>query len=355
MPDSPSPSDPTGIPDHQKVAVYYSNSDIRIEERPVPRPGPGEILVRVRASGLCGSDLMEWYRKPKAPVVLGHEVSAEVVAVGTGVTRFKAGDRVVVTHHVPCMVCHYCSTGRHTVCDTLRQTHFDPGGFAQYIRIPAINVERGTLKIPDSLDDDIASFTEPLGCVLRGQRKIGLFPGCSVLIVGCGISGLLHLLAARVMGAGTLIGTDLQPSRLDLALKLGATHVFQSGKEDIARAVRNVTQEGVDFAIVCAGARSAVHDALQAVNRGGTVLFFAPLKPEERLEIIFNETFWRNGITLTSSYGAAPADLQSALALLASGRVDPTPLITHRLPLEDTARGFQLAIRGEALKIIIKP
>ncbi|MCH8282531.1 MAG: alcohol dehydrogenase catalytic domain-containing protein, partial [Chloroflexi bacterium] len=154
-----------------RVAMYYNNLDVRVEEMPVPQIGPGELLVRVRASGICGSDVMEWYRVARAPMVLGHEVAGEVVQVGEGVERFNEGDAMVVTHHVPCNACHYCLSGHHTVCDTLRETSFDPGGFAEYLRVPAINVDRGVFKLPGGLSFEEASFAEPLACVLRGQQR----------------------------------------------------------------------------------------------------------------------------------------------------------------------------------------
>ena len=160
-----------------RVAMYYNNRDIRIEEMSTPRIGPGELLVRIEASGICGSDVMEWYRIKRAPLVLGHEVAGEVVEVGEGVDRYKKGDRVVASHHVPCNTCRYCLSGHHTVCDTLRRTNFDPGGFSEYVRLPAINVDRGVYPIPDVVSFEEATFTEPLACVLRAQRIATLQPG----------------------------------------------------------------------------------------------------------------------------------------------------------------------------------
>ena len=176
-----------------RVAMYYSNLDVRLEETPVPRIGPGEALIGVEASGICGSDVMEWYRAEKAPLVLGHEVAGVVAQVGEGVERFSEGERVVVTHHVPCNTCIYCLSGRHTVCDTLRSTSFDPGGFAEYLRAPAINVDRGVIEIPDGVSFEDASFAEPLGCVLRGQARANAQAGQSVLVLGSGLTGLLHI------------------------------------------------------------------------------------------------------------------------------------------------------------------
>ena len=156
------------------AAVYHTNSDIRIEEFPRPEPGEGEILIRIRASGICGSDLMEWYRVPKAPLVLGHEVAGEVAETGPGVSRFQEGDRVVATHHVPCEKCRYCLTGRHTNCPMIRKSGFNPGGFSEYVCVAPPNVERGVLHLPDNVSFEEGSFTEPLGCVTRAIRAAGL-------------------------------------------------------------------------------------------------------------------------------------------------------------------------------------
>ena len=197
-----------------RVAMYYNNRDVRVEEIPTPRIGPGELLVRVMASGICGSDVMEWYRIKKAPRVLGHEITGEIVEVGEGVERYRIGDRVFVSHHVPCNTCHYCLNGHHTVCDTLRGTNFDPGGFAEYIRVPRINVDRGVFVLPEEVSFEDGVFIEPLACVLRGQRLAGLKPGQTVFVMGSGISGLLHIALARASGARWIVASDINEYRL---------------------------------------------------------------------------------------------------------------------------------------------
>src|SRR3990172_848401 len=185
-----------------RAAVYYANDDVRIVEVPKPTIGAGEILVKVRASGICGSDVMEWYRRPKAPLVLGHEIAAEVVELGDGVTRPRVGERVSVSHHVPCRTCRYCTSGHETVCDTLRTTNFDPGGFAEFVRVPAINVKHGVFTLPKQISDDEAALIEPLACAVRGQRSAGMRPGWTVLVVGSGVAGLTHVKLAKAAGAG---------------------------------------------------------------------------------------------------------------------------------------------------------
>jgi len=338
-----------------RVAVYYNNSDIRLEERPVPPIGSGEILVRVIASGICGSDVMEWYRVKKAPLVLGHEIAGEIAAVGEEVTRYKVGDRVFVSHHIPCNTCHYCLRGYHTACETLHTTNYDPGGFAEYIRIPRLNVDRGVFILPDEVSFDAGVFVEPLACVIRGQRIADLQPGQAVLILGSGISGLLHLLLARTLGAGRIVTTDISAYRLEMARQLGADAVFDA-REDIPVRLREINDYRLtDLVIVCTGALSAFKQALHSVDRGGTILCFATTEPGVDLPVPINE-FWRNEIKLMPSYGNSPLDATLAIELIRSGRVPVEKMITHRLPLTETGRGFRLvAGGGESMKVIIEP
>lgn len=339
-----------------RVALYYSNTDVRIQERPVPEIGPGEALMRVEASGICGSDVMEWYRKDKVPLVLGHEVAGTIVEVGTGVEKFKAGDRVAVAHHVPCNTCHYCLNGHHTACDTLRKTNFDPGGFAEFVRLPAINVDRGLFPLPETVSFEEATFVEPLACVLRGQRQAGLKPGSSVLVIGSGIAGLLHIHLARALGAGTIVATDVSEYRMGAARLLGADLAIHAS-EDVPQRVREANQGRLaDVVIACTGALPAIVQALKSVERGGTVLLFAPTGPGETLPVSINDFFWRNDVTLTTTYAGSPSDYSIALDIIAARRVNVSQMITHRLPLADAAAGFKLvAGAGESIKVVIEP
>ena len=339
-----------------RVAVWYNNRDVRIEERPVPRIGPGELLVRIIASGICGSDVMEWYRLNRAPLVLGHEIAGEVVEVGKGVEKYRVGDRVAVAHHVPCNTCRYCLKGNHTVCDTLRRTNFDPGGFAEYVRLPAINVDRGVFLLPDGMSFEEATFIEPLACVLRGQRKADIRPGQSVLIIGSGISGLLHLQLAKALGAGHIVAVDINEYRLKAAKKLGADVVFNAEKfsPDLFREVNSGFL--ADVVIVCTGAAAAIAQALASVERDGTVLFFAPTGPGVTMPLSINDVFWRADITLTTSYAGSPADYAAALEIIRAGRVPIKDMITHRLGMAETGLGFKLVAEArESLKVIILP
>ncbi|HEX9949023.1 MAG TPA: zinc-dependent dehydrogenase [Thermodesulfobacteriota bacterium] len=338
-----------------RVAMYYNNQDVRLEEMPTPRIGRGELLVKVLASGICGSDVMEWYRLKKAPLVLGHEITGEIAEVGQDVDGYHVGDRVFVSHHVPCNTCRYCLHGLHTVCETLHTTTFDPGGFAEYLRVPPLNVDRGVFLLPDEISFEDGTFIEPLACVVRGQRLSRLLPGQTVLVLGSGISGLLHVAMARASGASRIIVTDISKYRLNAALGLGADYVIHA-EEDVPVRLRQANDDRLaDLVIVCTGAFSAFCQALQSVDRGGTVLFFAPTEPGKALPVPVNE-FWRNGITLMTSYGASPLDIGVAIELIRACRVPVHEMITHRLSLAETGLGFRLVAEGrESIKVIIEP
>jgi len=339
-----------------KVAMYYKNDDVRLEEMSIPKIGAGELLMRVMASGICGSDVMQWYRIHKVPLVLGHEVAGEIAAVGKGVEQYKKGDRISASHHVPCGECHYCLSGHETVCDTLRKTNFDPGGFAEYLRIPAINVKNGVYPLSDDVTFEQATFIEPLACVLRAQRLARMKEGRSVLIIGSGISGILHVQMARLNNASRIITTDISDFRLKAAKRFGADNTIYS-KEDLPSCVRRLNDGRLaDLVILCTGAKSALVQALDSLERGGTVLIFAATNQGVKIEKGVNDIFWRNEVTLMSSYAGSPQDHLEALELIKNKKINVEDMITHRLKLSETQKGFQLvAEAGNSIKVIIEP
>ena len=325
-----------------RAAVYYNNRDVRIEEFPMPEIGGGEVLIKVFASGICGSDVMEWYRIKTAPRVLGHEATGEIVEVGEGVERYKEGDRVFVSHHVPCGECRYCLAGHETACETLHKTNYYPGGLAEFIRVPEINVEKGVFLLPEEMSFEEGVLIEPLACVVRGQRLAGMEEGKRVIVIGSGVSGLLHIKLARARGAEKIVAMDINPHRLEAAKRFGA----DVGKDAPAKA---------DLVIVCTGALEAANNALELVDRGGTVLFFAVPGPDTPISVPITE-LWRNEITIATSYGAAPGDIEDAMELISSGNVEVEDMISHRLPLEEAGKGFKLVAEAkDSLKVVIEP
>jgi L-iditol 2-dehydrogenase len=340
-----------------RTAVYYNNHDIRIEQMPRPKIGPGELLIRVEATGICGSDVMEWYRRDKTPLVLGHEIAGVVEEVGKDIKNYKKGQRVACAHHVPCGSCHYCLMGQETVCDTLRKTNFNPGGFAEFVQLPSINVEKGIFLLPANISFEEATFVEPLACVLRGQRIAGGAKDKCVLVIGSGIAGILHVLLARhSAGARYIVATDIVEYRLKQAKRFGAD-ISIDAKEYLPGDLQKFNEGRLaDLVIVCTGNPLAISQALESVERGGTILFFAPTDKNSQIPIPFNELFWRNGVTLTSSYAGSPADYKEALDLIAKRKINVADMITHRLSLKDIGLGFRLVAEAkESIKVIIYP
>lgn len=347
-----------------KAAIYYSNSDVRTEDVEDLPVGPGEIKVRVMACGVCGSDVMEWYRirragRPGGIGAFGHECTGIIAETGSHVDpKWKAGDRVVVTHHVPCNTCNACIRGHATACDTLQRIKFKNGygAFAEYVVLPGITVDRGVLRLPETVSFDAGTFVEPLGCVVRGQQCAPTSDGRAVLIIGAGITGLLHIQAARLNGAGLIAVSDTNPDRLELARKFGADATIPA-TEDVPGKFRELNGGlGADTVIMTAPVPVCVKQSLEAVGPGGTILFFAPTNPEIQSEINL-WTLWQKEVTITHSYAADLHNLATALTWIQRGRINVTDMITHVLPLKDTAEGFLLTSRPRdgSLKVVIHP
>ncbi|UCD26491.1 MAG: alcohol dehydrogenase catalytic domain-containing protein [Candidatus Bathyarchaeota archaeon] len=337
------------------VAVYYNNRDIRIQEMAKPEIASDEILVKVMACGICGSDVLEWYRAAKAPRVLGHEATGIIQKIGEKATRYKVGDRVFVSHHVPCNKCQYCLKGHHTACETLHTTNYDPGGLSQYIRVAKINVERGVYKLPSDMSYQDGTFIEPLACAIRGQRLAAIQKEDTLLVIGSGISGILHIQLAKLKGVQRIVAADINPCRLKLAAQFGACHTINA-KENLPQKLREINDgKPADQVVICTVAKQAALASFECVDRGGTILFFAAPDPTVNVPVPFTQ-FWRNEITIKTSYGAAPYDLEESLEILAQKKVNVTDMITHRLGLLQTAEGFKLvADASKSLKVIIEP
>jgi L-iditol 2-dehydrogenase len=253
------------------------------------------------------------------------------------VAGVAAGDRVVVHHHAPCGECRRCRRGHETLCDQFKATRLHPGGFAERVRVPADLV--GELLVLDGLDAERATFVEPLACVLRAFARAGLRAGDSLLVVGAGTSGLLAIAAAHAVAVEAVWAREPRAERLELALGLGA---------------ERHGNELVDVAIVCTTKPDAIAAGFHAVAPGGTLCLYAPPDPGEAIGLD-GHALYVGEIDVCASYSAGPADMRRALELIAAGRVDPAPLVTHRLPLEQTGAALELARRGEAVKALVLP
>jgi L-iditol 2-dehydrogenase len=338
-----------------KVAMYYNNNDVRIEEMPVPSIGETELLVKVKASGICGSDVMEWYRIKKAPKVLGHEITGDVVEVGKNVKEYKVGDRVFVSHHVPCNTCKFCLNNQHTLCHTLHTTNFYPGGFAEYLRIPEINVEKGVFILPKEMTYAEGVFIEPLACVVRGLKVAEMKPGQTVLVIGSGISGLLQIKLAKAWKAGKILATDVERYRLNAAKKFGADIVIDAKDDVPAQVKKHNDGKLADLVILCTGVVSAVQQALKSVESGGTILFFAPTEPGVEIPFPLFD-LWNKQVTMVSTYAGSPDDITCAIDLITSKKVNVVNMISHTLPLSEAAKGFQLVAQAhQSMKVILEP
>lgn len=338
-----------------KVARYHGRGDIRLEEVLVPKIGPGELLVQVKACGLCGSDLMEWYVEEKAPTVLGHEPAGDVAEVGEKVKGFAVGDRVFVHHHVPCFTCHHCLRGHHTLCETFKATHLDPGGFAEYIRVPSLNVERDVLKLPPDMSYAQATLIETTATCIRGIERSGIRIGDTVVVIGGGVAGIIHMQLARILGAGKVVITDFAPYRLEMARQLGADSTIDA-HGDVLIALRE-SNEGrrADVVIVTAGSIEAMEQGIDLAGGGATVLLFAPSPQEATLPVSPHRLLFSE-ITLTASYSCSPAETRQALRLIQGGCIRVDEMITHRFGLAGVGEAMRLAATaGESLKIVITP
>jgi len=337
-----------------KVAMYHSQQDIRIEETPTPEIGEDEVLVEMKACGICGSDLMSWYLKSRAPLVLGHEPTGIITKAGSKVKQFNVGDRVFVHHHVACLTCHYCTHGDYTLCKQFHETHIDPGGLAEYFRVPAPNVKIDTLKIPETLSFEEATLIEPVGCCIRAFNKSSIQAGDTVVIIGAGATGIIHTALSKIFGPSRTIVSDLIDYRLQVAKKFGADVTVNPKKEGL-KAVVNAETDGIgaDLVVVTAPSLEAYKSGLSICRKGGKLCVFAPTSPGKYLQISPKELFFSE-IQIIPSYSTSHLETRKALELIKTGRLKVKQLITHRFRLADAAKAFKTALENrESLKVIV--
>jgi len=338
-------------PKTMKVGLYFGNHDIRVLEQPIPEIGANEVLAKVMACGICGSDTMKWYRDPAAArekngINTGHEIAAEIAQTGENVRQFKTGDRVVVTHHFPCLQCGPCQDGNETACKAMHGKHLEPGGFSQYIRVFEKCVEHGLYPLPEGMSFEQGSFVEPLGCAVRSIRKTQPIEDHTVLVVGSGLAGLLHIKLARASGARKIYAVDTNEKRLDVASRCGADEGILAPEK----------WPPADRVFVCTGSSKAAESAMDCVNRGGQILFFAVDGPDQKIPLNLTR-FWTMQPSICFSYGAAPRDMQEALEVIGSRKICVDDLVTHRLGIDQLPEAFDLVAnpKDDSLKIIIEP
>ena len=337
-----------------KAAVYYNQQDIRLEEMSVPEIGEDEVLLEMKACGICGSDLMDWYLKRRAPLVLGHEPAGIIVKAGSKVRGFSVGDRVFVHHHVACLTCQYCIHGDYTLCKQFHGTQIDPGGLAEYFRVPTKNLQIDTLKIPETLSFEEATLIEPVGCCIRALRKTSIQAGDTVAIIGTGTTGIIHAALSKSFGAAKTIVSDLIEYRLEIAKKFGGDITVNPESEDLEVVVKAETDgNGVDLVIVTAPSIEAYKAGLNICRKGGKLCIFAPTRPGKYLQISPKKFFFSE-IQIIPSYSTSHIETRTALEFIKSGRLKVRELITHRFEFADVAKAFRTALENkESLKVII--
>ncbi len=337
-----------------KAAIYHGPDDIRIEEMHTPKIGQDEVLVEMKACGICGSDLMPWYLKDRAPLVLGHEPAGIVAKTGRKIKQFEEGDRVFVHHHVACLTCHYCSRGDFTLCEQFKNTNIHPGGFAEYFRVPAPNLQVDTLKIPDNVSFEEATLIEPIACCLRAQTRFIIRPDDTVVIIGAGPSGIIHTILSESRGAAKIIVSDIINYRLEMAKRFGADLTINPQNESLIEKVRESTNgRGADLVIVTAPYAEALSEGLNVCRKGGTVCVFAPSLPNKQVSISPYRLFFSE-IRIIPSYSTSHLETRTALKLINTGKIKAKELITHRFPLRQTSEAFKIAEKDKrCLKVVV--
>ncbi len=342
------------IPKTMQVALAHDYNDIRIEQMEVPQPGPGEALVKIHALGLCMSDTESWYMHKKCPFVLGHEPAGEIVQLGEGVTKFKPGDRVYFHHHAPCMKCRHCRNGNFVMCETWRHSKLIPGGAAQYCVIPANNLDKDTLILPDNMSYSEGTLIEPLACVVRAYERTRLIPGDTVAIMGLGVMGQMMAVLAKHMGAAKIIASDKVPFRLQHGLKMGVDRVVDFTQESFPEVVKAETDgQGADVVMVCPTSPQAMQEGIECAGRSARVLLFMGPEPGTMLPVDMNKIYF-NEIDIVASYSCGPTETRQALWLINHGVSTEAQMVTHHFPLTQINEAIELSKKGQnSLKIII--
>jgi L-iditol 2-dehydrogenase len=349
--------------DTMLAAVYHGPNDLRVEMHPLPEISPSEVLIKVVSTGICGTDiriLHGAHRKypPGTIRIPGHEVVGDIVEIGSQVTGLETGQRVLIAPNMGCGHCRQCVSGNNNLCanyDAIGITL--DGSFAEYMRVPESAVLQGNL-IPISKDVDpaVAALIEPFACVLRGQNALSIKPGETVLVIGAGPIGSMHMLLARLRGAAVVIVSELIPERVVQAKEMGADRVVNPSEEDLLAVVGEATDgQGVDAVIVAAPSHKAQEIAIEATAISGRINLFGGL-PKDRTVIKLNSNLVHyKELVITGTTACSTDDNWGAAAIVSSGRIDLSRLIGARFPLTRANDAFAAAEEGQSLKVIIEP
>jgi len=339
-----------------KAAVIADKGVVELRDLPTPKIGPDEVLVRMRSCGVCGTDIEKVHGEHITPPILGHEVAGEIEELGKNVEGFDKSDRVIVHHHMSCRSCYYCKNGLETLCEAYPKSNLDPCGFAEYFRVPETLVQGGTVyKLPPSMTYDEGSQVEPTACCIRALRRTGVKAGESVAVFGVGPVGLTHVQLLKLYGAAPIYAIDVIDHRRNMAAKIGADATLDPVTDDVPKAISAGTNgRGSDVAIIATGNPKAIQQAVASIRKGGRVVLFGAPGRGTLVSLDVSQLFLRE-IGFQSSYSTSETEMRIALELIGTGRIRPSLLITHRVPLERVAEAMSLAENGkEAVKVIVQ-
>ena len=338
-----------------KAAIVNSQGQLQLANVDSPRIGRGELLVKMKACGICGTDLEKSHGMRVTPPVLGHEVAGDIEEVGSDVKGYSKGDRVAVHHHVPCHTCYYCLRDDQTLCQEFPKSNLDPCGFAEHFRVPETNVSKGAVfKLPDDMSYEEAALAEPTGCCIRGMDRLGVQKEDSILIIGAGPAGLTYVRLLRAFGAGLIVATDMVESRVKWAKKFGADRALNAADMNLEKQILGATEgRGVDNVIVASGNVKAIEASFPLVRKGGKILLFG-IPPEGSIFDCDASSVFIREIKLIPSYSTTENEIQRALEMMKTGKIRLTDMITHRLRLGEIVEAFRIAEDPQScLKVMI--
>ena len=344
-----------------KAVRFYAPQDIRLEEVETPKIGPDEILVKVEIALTCGTDV-KMYRRGhplvKPPLIFGHEFAGVVAEVGRNVTRFKEGQRVVAANSAPCNTCYFCKIGKPNLCERLLETLIGfsvSGAYAEYVRVPASIVKQNTYELPNNVSFEEAALLEPLACVVNGNTEANIKVGDTVVVIGAGPIGLMHVQLAKISGAKNVICTDLREERLKIAAEVGADTLINASKEDQLKRVKEVTNGlGADVVIEAVGLPRTWELAVDMTRKAGTTILFGGCPSDTKITLDTQRIHYED-LTIKGVFHHTPLSVKRAYELITSKLFNGRPLITDKMPLSEVEQALQRMIEGKCIKIALEP